>query len=147
MILDLLSTNAGSRLLRDMEELRIIGSCITVEWPSISGELCDFDGVCLSACPERDHINLISLKIASMLSRINIKRVRVLTVDGSPHCLHLHHAVEEAIRVTGSQAEVEHLVVYGGRMLRVSRRAVKLARYLSKVERFLEEYGEQDSDN
>ncbi len=144
MILDLLSTNSGSHLLRREGELRIIGSCLAVERPEVVKEYCR--GLCLSACPERDHINVIALKVASILARVDVRRISVLTVDGSPHCLQLHHSVEEAVRISGQELEVEHAVLQKGRVIQVSGRAVKLARYLSRVENLLRGCGESDSD-
>ncbi len=144
MILDLLSTNSGSHLLKKEGELRVIGSCLAVEWPDIVGEFCG--GLCLSACPERDHINVIALKVASILARVDVNKVSVLTVDGSPHCLHLHHSVEEAVKISGKELEVEHAVLQRGKIIPVSRKAVKLARYLSRVEDLLRRRGRADQD-
>jgi len=144
LILDLLSTNSGSHLLKREGELRIIGSCLTIEWPEIVREFCG--GLCLSACPERDHINVIALKVASILARVDVSKVSVLTVDGSPHCLHLHHSVEEAVRISGKELAVEHAVLQRGKIIPISAKAVKLARYLSRVEDLLKRCGRADRD-
>ncbi|MDK2383273.1 MAG: 4Fe-4S ferredoxin [Candidatus Korarchaeota archaeon] len=144
MILDLLSTNSGSHLLKREGELRIIGSCLAVEWPNVVREFCR--GLCLSACPERDHINMIALKVASILARVDVSRINVLTVDGSPHCLHLHHSVEEAVKISGKELTVEHAVLQRGSVTPISGKAVKLARYLSRVENLLRKCGCGDSD-
>jgi len=82
-------------------------------------------------------VNIIALKITSILSRIEIDRISVLTVDGSPHCLHLHHSVEEAMKVTGKAPEVDHMVVHHGRIIQISKRAIKLSRYLSRLDALL----------
>lgn len=95
--------------------------------------------VALSACPESEHINVIALKLASIFARVNLEEVLILTVDGSPHCVQLHHAAEEAARVTGGKVDVQHFVIEGGDASRVSREAVKAARYLSKVDKLLAE--------
>ncbi len=116
--------------------LRIVGECIPVEWPEISKELCN-KSLCLSSCPERDHINIIALKISSIIARVDLKEIQVITVDGSPHCLHLHHAVEEALKVTGRDIEVRHMIIYKGKLIKVSRNAVKIARFLHKVDDLL----------
>jgi len=136
LITDLLTMNAGSHLLRGGRKLKIMGACIPVEWPEIAEDFCQ-GCVCLSSCPERDHINMISLKIASMLARMELEEVEVLTVDGSPHCLHLHHAIEEVAKIRGDDLKVTHKVVYKGRVLGVSSRAVKYARFLHKVDDLL----------
>ncbi len=139
MILDLLSTNSGSHLIKREGEIKIIGSCIAVEWPDIVREFCG--GLCLSACPEKDHINLIALKVASILARVDVRKISILTVDGSPHCLHLHHSVEEAVKISGRELTVEHAVLQRGKIITVSEKAVKLARYLSRVEDLLRRCG------
>ncbi len=144
MILDLLSTNSGSHLLKEKGELRVIGSCIAVEWPDIAEKFCE--GLCLSACPERDHINLIALKVASILARVDVRRMSVLTVDGSPHCLHLHHSVEEAAKISSKEVAVEHAVLQRGKIIPVSGKAVKVARYLSRVENLLRKCEHADPD-
>ncbi len=134
---DLLSTNSASRRFRG-KGIVIYSSCIEEEWPEI---LKDFGSeyVPLKACPEEVHVNKISLKVASILARVDLKWIKVISVDGSPHCLHLHHAAEEAIKVTGSKVPVEHLVVYKGKLRKVSERAVKLSRYLYKLDKLLSE--------
>jgi hypothetical protein len=79
----------------------------------------------------------VALKLASIFARVDLEEVVVLTVDGSPHCIQLHHAVEEARKVTGRQINVRHFVIEGGEALEVSAEAVKVARYLSKIQRLL----------
>lgn len=128
--------NAAGKLLRNLGKLLVYGSCVREEYPQIFESLGE-GRVQLSACPEAEHINIIALKLSSMLARVGLEEVAVLTVDGSPHCVQLHHAVEEAARVTGSRASVYHYVIEGGRAVQVSREAVKTARYLSRVDKLL----------
>ncbi len=122
--------------MREEGILRIVGECIPVEWPEISEKICG-RSLCLSSCPERDHINIIALKVSSILARIDLKEIQVITVDGSPHCLHLHHAVEEALKIAGRDIEVRHMVVHKGKLLQVSHDAVKVARFLHKIDNLL----------
>ncbi len=81
--------------------------------------------------------NVVALKIASILARVKLEEVRILTVDGSPHCLQLHHAAEEALKIACSNCRLKHFVVVKGEIIEVSRDAVKTSRYLSKVSRLL----------
>ncbi len=131
---DLLSFNSGSRKLRG-KVLLIRSSCIINEWPSLleAGP----DTLALEACPERDHINKITLKLASIIARVDLRGIKVLTIDGSPHCLHLHHAVEESLKVTGTKVTTTHEVISDVKVIRVSSKAVKISRYLHKVEKLL----------
>ncbi len=135
--MDLLSLNASSRLLRERRRLIVYGKCLEVERPDLIEGLGN-EAVVTWACPERDHINVISLKLASILARVSLKELTILTVDGSPHCVQLHHAAEEAVKVTKSgDLSVKHLVCRGDKLIEVSPLAVKVARYLGKVERLL----------
>ena len=136
--MELLSLNASSHLLRERRRLVVYGKCLEVERPHLIREL-DDGAVVAWACPERDHINVISLKLASILARVSLEELTIVTVDGSPHCVQLHHAAEEAARITGlGEERVRHLVVHSGRLVPISPKAVKAARYLSKVQRLIE---------
>lgn len=132
----LLSTNAASKEIRSNPRLLIYGECIRVEHPEILDDLSK-GRTCLAACPEREHINVIALKVASIISRLELEELLVLTVDGSPHCIQLHHAVEEALKISRSPVKVRHVVIYKGKALEISRETVKTARYLFKVENLI----------
>jgi len=132
----LLSTNAASKKIRSNPRLLIYGECVRVEHPEVLKEFSE-GRVCLAACPESEHINMIALKVASIVSRLEIKELLVLTVDGSPHCIQLHHAIEEALKISPSPAKVRHLVVYKGKALEISKEAIKTARYLFKIENLM----------
>ena len=129
--------NAAGRELRSSRRLLLYGSCVRDEYPEVFESFAR-GRVPLAACPEAEHINVIALKLASMLARVDLEEVAVLTVDGSPHCVQLHHAVEEACRVTGRKPAVLHYVIEEGEPVPVSQEAVKAARYLSKIERLIE---------
>ncbi len=132
----LLSTNAASKEIRSNPRLLIYGECVRMEHPEV---LKDFSKgrTCLAACPESEHINMIALKVASIVSRLELEELLVLTVDGSPHCIQLHHAVEEALKISHFPVKVRHLVIYKGKVSEISREAVKTARYLFKIENLL----------
>ncbi|MDK2463483.1 MAG: hypothetical protein QI223_01735 [Candidatus Korarchaeota archaeon] len=62
--------------------------------------------------------------------------------QGKRSAVQLHHAAEEAAKVTCfGEERVRHLVVHSGRLVSVSPRprAVKAARYLSKVQGLLQQ--------
>jgi hypothetical protein len=128
--------NVAGRELREKRRLLVYGSCIFNEYPDILSRFSE-GRVALSVCLEAEHLNVVALKLASIFARVDLEEVVVLTVDGSPHCIQLHHAVEEARKVTGRQVNVRHFVIEGGEALEVSPEAVKVARYLSKIQRLL----------
>jgi len=132
----LLSTNAASKEIRANPRLLIYGECVRVEHPEILRDLSK-GRTCLAACPESEHINIIALKVASIVSRLELEELLVLTVDGSPHCIQLHHAVEEALKIARSPVEVKHLVIYKGKASEISKEAIKTARYLFKIENLI----------
>jgi len=131
---DLLDYNAAGRELRRNRRLLVYGTCVRDEHPGIFEEWSS-GRVPLAACLEKTHFNMVALKLASILARVELEELVVLTVDGSPHCVQLHHAVEEAVRVTGSGVRVRHVVVEGGEAVEIPASTVKTARYLSKVYR------------
>ena len=128
--------NVAGRELREKRRLLVYGSCIFNEYPDILSRFSE-GRVALGVCLEAEHLNVVALKLASIFARVDLEEVVVLTVDGSPHCIQLHHAVEEARKVTGRQVNVRHFVIEGGEALEVSPEAVKVARYLSKIQRLL----------
>ncbi|AGT34644.1 MAG: hypothetical protein QXX32_00150 [Thermofilum sp.] len=128
--------NVAGRELREKRRLLVYGSCIFHEYPDILSRFSE-GRVALGVCLEAEHLNVVALKLASIFARVDLEEVVVLTVDGSPHCIQLHHAVEEARKVTGRQINVRHFVIEGGEALEVSPEAVKVARYLSKIQRLL----------
>jgi len=128
--------NVAGRELREKRRLLVYGSCIFNEYPDILSRFSE-GRVALGVCLEAEHLNVVALKLASIFARVDLEGVVVLTVDGSPHCIQLHHAVEEARKVTGRQVNVRHFVIEEGEALEVSPEAVKVARYLSKIQRLL----------
>lgn len=95
------------------------------------------DGVVLEFCPE-ELGQLVYGKIASMMRSSKPKKIEVVTIDGSPHCFTLHAAVNEAIYILGEKVEKEHYVVLDGeKLIRISPEAVRVARYLSLVDKML----------
>lgn len=135
-VYELMSTNVGSRKIRKLKKILIIGSCVISEYPNIYQDL-EKDHVTLHVCMESYHINMVSLKIASILARLPIKEIIILTIDGSPHCVQLHTAVEEAIKITSSSTNIKHIVIENGKLIEVSNKAVKYSRYLSKIDKLL----------
>ncbi|AKG38172.1 hypothetical protein MA03_01160 [Infirmifilum uzonense] len=132
----LTETNVASKLMRETRRVLIYGACVRDEYPEIY-ESFSQGRTPLAVCLESEHFNVVALKVASMFARVNLEEVVVLTVDGSPHCVGLHHAVEEAAKVSGKDVMIRHVVIEEGSPIEVSNQAVKTARYLSRVERLM----------
>ncbi|MHA1263429.1 MAG: hypothetical protein ACTSSA_15385 [Candidatus Freyarchaeota archaeon] len=130
----LLETNAGSKNVQD-RDLLFYSVCIRSDHPDILEEF-SRGRTALWACLELEHINMLVYKIASMLRLYKPPRsIHVLTVDGSPHCVQLHYAVEEAKKISGSNIQVRHFVISKGAAIEVSAQTVKRSRYLGKLEK------------
>jgi len=132
-----MSYNVAGRLIRKIRRVLLYGTCVRYEYPEIY-ESFSQNRVPLAVCMEREHFNMVTLKIASMLARVELEELVVLTVDGSPHCVQLHMAVEEALKITNSSTLVKHLVIERRKVIEVPPQCVKIARYLSKIKRLQE---------
>ncbi len=134
--MDLLRMNSASRIIRESRRLLVYSSCLDLEAPWVAGEAAP-GAPAASVCMEAEHLNVVALKIASIMARVDLEELSILTVDGSPHCLQLHHAAEEAARISGFSGRLRHMIFRRGKVEEVSREAVKAARYLSKVQRMM----------
>jgi len=127
--MDLLSTNAKGKNIRG-KKLLLYGKCIE-ENPEY---LERFDRyVKLSFCPEKEHINMAFYKLMAMFSVA--KELVVLTTDGSPHCVGLHHIAQEVLKYSARKIPVRHFVINNGKLIEVDEEDIKLSRYLSKIKR------------
>ncbi len=130
MVMDLMSTNAKGRVVRN-KRLLLIGTCVESEHSEILENFKQYS--ILSFCPEKEHINMAFYKLIAMMSVA--KDLTVLTVDGSPHCVQLHYLADEVQRYSNRDFEVEHFVIINGKLEKISQNTVKLSRYLSKIEK------------
>ena len=137
---DLMRTNVGDRRIREKGNLLLIGSCMRTRYPAIMKEFLEReDGYFpLQVCLEETHANQAGFKIGSIVRYSSLKRVIVLTVDGSPHCVQLHFVVEDIKKHFTPDIEIEHYVVEKGKVHEVTAKAVKRARHLSKIQTMLE---------
>jgi len=138
--IDLMDYNVAGRAIRTLKRVLIYGTCVRYEHPEIYRSFSQ-DRVPLAVCLEREHFNMVALKVASMLARVKLEELVILTVDGSPHCVQLHMAIEEALKVTKTSVPVKHLVIEKGEVIEVPAYCVKLARYLSKIKKLQERAG------
>ena len=135
----LMRINVGDKRLREKQNLLLIGSCMD-RFPDIVKEICERDGghSVLHICLEETHMNQAGFKISSIVKYSGIKKVTVLTVDGSPHCVQLHYIVEDVKRHFVPDIETSHYVVEKGKLFNVSPDAVKRSRHLSKIQKMMD---------
>jgi len=128
----LLSTSVTGKDITGAK-LLIYSECLRWEWPDGLAELAD-GRVALSVCLERDHMNHITVKIATIMVMARPAEIVALTADGSPGCVQVHFALRQALRITGLAIPVRHLVVEKGRLYEIEPRVVRIARHLSEVQ-------------
>ncbi|MFW9793571.1 MAG: 4Fe-4S ferredoxin [Candidatus Thorarchaeota archaeon] len=135
----LMRTNVGDKRLRENQNLLLIGSCLD-RFPDIVKEICKKNKkqTVLHVCLEETHVNQAGFKIGSIVKYSGIKKVTVLTVDGSPHCVQLHYSVEDIKRHFAPEIETVHFVIEKGKLYEVSPEAVKQSRHLSKVQKTID---------
>jgi len=127
----LLSTSVAARELRGSRIL-IYSECLREEWPEVLSEVAE-GRVALSVCLEREHISHLTAKISTIIVMSKPSEVAVLTVDGSPHCLQAHFALQQALRITKARLPVKHYVVEKGIIYEVGPELVRIARHLSEI--------------
>ncbi len=134
---EVLSLWVKTRLLRGAHWL-ICSKCLKYVNPAIYSEISK-EKVVLEFCPEENG-QLVYGKIASMIRSSKPSKITVVTIDGSPHCLTLQAAVNEAVYIVGEKVEKEHYVLVDGEeLIKISPEAIRVSRYLSLVDKLVKE--------
>ena len=129
---ELLKTNVSSKGIS--KEILLYGTCISKEHPRI---LKQFEGSTrLHICLEKEHVNKAAWKITSIVRINEVKKITILTPDGSPHCIQLHFVGEDLRNLF--QVEVRHFVIKKGELKAISGKSIRASRHLSEVERLIE---------
>jgi len=94
-------------------------------------------------CPETENPTMLMGKLASIITCSKPREIVIVSIEGSPHCLLLHMAINEALFVAkAKEVSVKHYVVLEGRLIEVSEEAARVARYLHLVQKAIEKYPE-----
>ena len=106
----LMCINVGDSRLRKTGNLLLIGTCMMARYPEIVEKYSQKDGenIVLHVCLEETHANQAGFKIGSVVRYSDIKKLTVLTIDGSPHCVQLHFLIEDIKRHFAPEIETEH---------------------------------------
>ena len=117
--------------------LVIVAKCLKWVNPRVYEEFAK-KGVVLENCPEQEGA-LSYGKIASIIRSSEPKKIMVVTIDGSPHCFTLQASVNEAAYILGESVNREHYVVVNGKeIVKIQSETIRVARYLSLVEKLVE---------
>jgi len=119
--------------------LVLAGECVQGVYPDLYKRFVEGRTV-LTSCPEAESFGTIMGKLASIITCSKPREIKVLTMDGSPHCFALHAALNQALFITGSNISSQHLVIVNGKVLEVSPESVRLGRYLHLVQKCIESY-------
>jgi len=136
MWVDLMSTSVTSTALLKAN-LLLYSKCLRLEHPKLLQSQAR-NKKALAICLQETHMDNAGFKIATIILKSQPKSITVLTMNGSPHCIQLHFAVEQARQLTGYSGQVEHFVVEKGELFKVSPEAIKQARHLASVQQLLE---------
>jgi hypothetical protein len=131
-------TSAGQELLEISVTSDTIGgrilvysSCIPVDYPDM---LERFKGyTLLRTCLTSHDLEKTAWKLLTIARMNRPVELAALTMDGSPHCIQLHFALED-IRKVYQGIRVRHFVIEKGVVREVSGEAVDTARHLSRIE-------------
>lgn len=136
---NLMRVNVGDRRFRERPNLLLVGSCMD-RFPDTVKEISEKDGgsLVLHVCLEETHMNQAGFKIGSIVKYSDIKKITVLTVDGSPHCVQLHYVVEDIKRHFATDIETAHFVIEKGKMFEITADSVKRSRHLSKIQKMID---------
>ncbi len=116
----------------------LAAECVKTLYPEVFEKLAD-GRVAFTCCPETENPTMLMGKLASAITCSKPVEIVVASIEGSPHCLLLHMALNEALFVAKVRdVRVRHYVVLEGRLIEVSEEAARLARYLHLVQKALE---------
>jgi len=136
----LLETWVKAPFLKDAS-LLLVGKCVQDVYPDLYERFVE-DCIVLTSCPEAESVGSIIGKLASILTCSKPREIRVLTIDGSPHCFFLHAALNQSLFLTGLNIPSQHFVVVDGKVVEVSPESVMLGRYLHLVQRCIENHSQ-----
>lgn len=125
---ELLKTNVRSRKIS--EDVLLYGTCVSEEHPEVLKKF--KQKTRLHICLEEEHLNKAAWKLASIARANNVRKITALTIDGSPHCVQLHYALED-LRGLFPALAVEHYAIEKGRLIEIPAGAVRRSRHLSEI--------------
>ena len=112
-------------------KILVYGSCVPEEYPEIFSKFAEGKEI-FHACLEHVHFNDVIEKLSAILKFNNIEEMIVLTIDGSPHCIQLHLAAQDAKKITDSEVLIKHFAIEKGKVVEASAEKVKEKRHLSQ---------------
>jgi len=131
---DLLSTNCF-----DFEEsIVLLGSCL-VGREKILEEVKKFSSNIYTVCLESTHFNMVVTKVLDVIAREKTKKIAIVTVDKSPHCVQLHYQTKEIENIKDkTKVEIKNYVVEKEHLVEIPVEVLSLSKNLSKLKKVME---------
>ncbi len=116
----------------------VAATCVETLYPEVFREF-SRGRVALITCPEDENPTQVMGKLASMCRCSKPREIVAVSIEGSPHCLLIHAAINEALFVLGEKIPTKHYVVLEGKPIRIEPETVRVARYLHLVNQLIKE--------
>jgi len=85
-------------------------------------------------CLESNHFNMVVTKVLDIIARKKTKKIAVVTVDKSPHCVQLHYLTKEIENILeDSDVEITDYVVVEDKLVEIPREVIGLSKNLAKL--------------
>ena len=122
------------------KKMIIIGSCLENMFPNIYQKLEQESTNIYEVCLEETHLNMVITKIAGMLARNDIKEIKFVTIDKSPHCVQLHYVVKELENIMDlKKIHIENYVATSEGLIEVPLKVIGLSKNLAKLSEMIKE--------
>lgn len=122
------------------KKMIIIGSCLENMFPNIYQKLEQESTNIYEVCLEETHLNMVITKIAGMLARNDIKEIKFVTIDKSPHCVQLHYVVKELENIMDlEKIHIENYVATSEGLIEVPLKVIGLSKNLAKLSEMIKE--------
>ena len=122
------------------KKMIIIGSCLENMFPNIYQKLEQESTNIYEVCLEETHLNMVITKIAGMLARNDIKEIKFVTIDKSPHCVQLHYVVKELENIMDlEKIHIGNYVATSEGLIEVPLKVIGLSKNLAKLSEMIKE--------
>lgn len=115
------------------ENIVLLGSCLSQD--KIIEEVIEKISPNLyPVCLESTHFNMIVTKVLDIIARKKTKKIAIVTVDKSPHCVQLHYLTKEIENILeNTDVEITDYVVVEGKLIEIPKEVIGLSKNLAKL--------------
>ncbi|MHA1894572.1 MAG: hypothetical protein ACTSX4_08735 [Candidatus Helarchaeota archaeon] len=138
----ILEMNLGDRELRKKQKMLLTGTCLPTQYPDIFKKYMEEDRRHVHICLETFLADQVGYKLAMMIKYSKVKDVLVLTIDGSPHCLHLHILMDDLKKHFLPDLKLQHVVIEKGKIHEIDNKNIKISRHLHKIQNLVDKLDE-----